>query len=93
MAVTVALPGALRDVRGWEPTIELQGAPTTVEEALEALGRSHPALHARIVTERGSVRPHVNLFVGDEEIRHTGGLETPLGDRSEIVVLPSVSGG
>ncbi len=87
------LPGALRDVAGWEHTITLDGAPATVADALDALRRTHPAIHARIVTERGEVRPHVNLFVGERHVRHTGGPGTPLEDGSEIVVLPSVSGG
>lgn len=87
------LPGALRDVAGWEHTITLDGAPATVAEALEALRRSHPAIHTRLVTELGEVRPHVNLFVGEQHVRHTGGLATALDDGAEIVVLPSVSGG
>ncbi len=36
---------------------------------------------------------HVNLFWGDENIRHTGGLATPMADGSEVSVLPAVSGG
>lgn len=91
--MTVVLPGALRDVAGWEHTITLAGTPATVAEALEALRRTHPAIHARIVTERREVRPHVNLFVGERHVRHTGGLATALENESEIVVLPSVSGG
>ncbi len=47
----------------------------------------------RVVTEQGQVRPHVNVFVGDESIRFTGGLSTPLSDGAEISIVPAVSGG
>jgi hypothetical protein len=47
----------------------------------------------RVVTEAGEVRPHVNVFVGSESIRYSGGLATPVPDGAEIVILPAVSGG
>ncbi len=93
MTVTFRFPDALREVAGWAPSLAVDGAPATVGDALEALRGSHPALHARIVTERGAVRPHVNLFVRGHEIRRSGGLRAPLDADAEIVVLPSVSGG
>lgn len=93
MALTIELPGALRELAGGRSRLELGDAPTTVGEALEALRREVPAVYDRIVTERGEVRTHVNLFVGTEEIRHTGGLATRVGPQDHIVVLPAVSGG
>jgi molybdopterin converting factor small subunit len=47
----------------------------------------------RILTEQGEVRPHVNVFVGDQSIRDTGGLATPVPDGAEIAIIPAVSGG
>jgi molybdopterin converting factor small subunit len=31
--------------------------------------------------------------VGDESIRFTGGLATPVDDRAEISIIPAISGG
>jgi molybdopterin converting factor small subunit len=46
------------------------------------------------LTEEGRVRPHVNVFVGADNVRDLGGLEVPLPDGScEIAILPAVSGG
>lgn len=73
--------------------IELEDGCGTVGEALRTLRTSCTPVYRRIVAEDGGVRPHVNLFVGVENVRDTGGLETPLPDGSELVVLPSVSGG
>jgi molybdopterin converting factor small subunit len=93
MPVAVALSTPLRPCAAGESRVLLPGRPSTVGEALEALWAIHPALRDRILTEQGEVRPHVNLFVGSESIRHTGGLETRLPASCEIAVLPAVSGG
>jgi molybdopterin converting factor small subunit len=47
----------------------------------------------RVLTEQGEVRPHVNVFVGTECCRWTGGLETPITDGAEIAIFPAISGG
>jgi molybdopterin converting factor small subunit len=43
--------------------------------------------------ETGEVRQHVNVFVGDENIRFSGGLTTPVRDGAVLTILPAVSGG
>lgn len=91
--VTVALPGPLHAAAGGAARVTLDGAPGTVAEALEALFRLHPRLRERIVTERGELRPHVNVFVGRESIRWSGGLATPVPADAVISVIPAVSGG
>jgi molybdopterin converting factor small subunit len=47
----------------------------------------------RVLDERGTLRPHVNVFVGDTSIRETGQLDTPLRDGDEVFIIPAVSGG
>jgi molybdopterin converting factor small subunit len=93
VSVVVVLPAPLRELVGGESTVKLEGAPATVGEALEALRAEHATVYHRLLTEQGELRPHVNVFVGTESIRHTGGLDTPLSPDSEVIVLPSVSGG
>ena len=91
--VTVVLPSQLRELAEGRASVLLRGGPPTVGDALQALREDYPAVYDRVVTERREVRPHVNLFVGREDIRWSGGLRTPLTDGSEVVILPSVSGG
>jgi len=93
MALTVVLPSQLRELAGGRGTIELGAHPDTVGGALEELRHEYPAIYDRILTERHEIRPHVNLFVGRNDIRWSGGLETPVPEGSELVVIPSVSGG
>ena len=93
MAVLVHLPGYVREFTGGLSRVTLAGAPGTVGEALDALWALHPGVRARVVTEQGEVRQHVNVFVGSESIRFTGGLGTPLAGDAEISIVPAVSGG
>jgi molybdopterin converting factor small subunit len=53
----------------------------------------YPGIRDRISTEQETIREHVNVFVGNEDIRFTGGLATPIRDRAEISIVPSISGG
>ncbi len=61
--------------------------------ALRVLAERHPGISSRVLDEQGSVRRHVNVFIGDLSIRDTGGLSTPLHDGSTISLLAAVSGG
>jgi molybdopterin converting factor small subunit len=93
MGITVDLPAALWPFASGR-TVELPSAGcATVADALAALAERHPGVVDRMLDERGELRPHVNVFVDDANIRFARGLETPLGARSTIVVVPAVSGG
>jgi sulfur-carrier protein adenylyltransferase/sulfurtransferase len=93
VTVTFRIPGPLLSFTGGRQTVEAEAAVATVEEALAQLWRLYPGLRDRILTEQGQVRPHVNVFVGADSIRDTGGLATPIGERAEIAIIPAVSGG
>jgi molybdopterin converting factor small subunit len=87
------IPGALREFSGGRGQVEITVQPTTVDQALLALWTLCPGMRDRVVTEQGAVRPHINIFVGDENIRYSGGLATPLTAESVISIVPAVSGG
>jgi molybdopterin synthase sulfur carrier subunit len=93
LSVTVTLPAQLRELAGGRTAVSLEGDPSTVDEALRRLRMEWPAVYDRIATEQGEIRPHVNLFVNGDEIRRTGGVDTPVEAGGEIFILPSVSGG
>ena len=93
MAVRFLLPSYLRPFAGGSSRLEFGERPANVGEALALLGMRHPGVRDRVLTEQGDVRPHVNVFVGDESIRYTGGLATPLADGAEVSIVPAVSGG
>lgn len=91
--VTFVLPGQLRDLNGGRSRISVGEPCETAWEAFTALRGEHPAVYERIFTERREVRPHVNVFVDGADIRWSGGLDTPVEEGSELLILPAVSGG
>lgn len=93
MAVTFYVPGPLRQHTAGLSKVEVDVAATTVADALAALWQAYPGLRDRILTEQGEVRQHVNIFVGEENIRYCGGLGAPVRDGSVITLVPAVSGG
>ncbi len=93
MPVTVHIPSPLRLFTGGLNQFEIDSSPGTVAEAFDALWQQFPGMRYRIVTEQGQVREHLNIFVGEECIRYTGWLQTPIEDGCEIFIIPAVSGG
>ena len=93
MPVTFLLPGALRPFAGGQSTVMLDSTPATLAEALEELWHCCPGIRDRLLTEQSQIRPHINVFVGKEDIRHTGGLKTPVPDGAEIAIIPAITGG
>jgi sulfur-carrier protein len=92
-AVVVRLPGPLRDLADGRRELSVSPAPATVDALLDALSIDNPVLVRRIRDETGTVRPFVNVYVGDDDIRHGAGLATPLTAGTVVHFLPSVAGG
>lgn len=93
MPVTFHIPGPLREFTAGRSTVTIDQAPATLAEALSALWKLHPGLRDRIVTEQGQVREHVNIFIGEEDVRYTGGLTSRISAGSDISIVPAISGG
>jgi len=93
VSVTFLIPGPLRPFTGGLGHVEIELAPSTLRDALEGLWTLHPGVRDRVVTEQGEIREHVNVFVGNEDVRYTGGLATPVKAGAEISIVPAISGG
>ena len=93
MTVGFWIPGPLRSMSGGRSHVDVETSGGTLQDALEALFAAHPAIRARILTERGEIREHVNVFVGKSDARMAGGLTAPLADGMEISIIPAISGG
>lgn len=93
MMVTFWIPGPLRSMTAGRSQVELETVGDSLQDALEALFAEHPGIRDRVLTERGEIREHVNVFVGKDAARSTGGLATRLADGMEISIIPAISGG
>jgi molybdopterin converting factor small subunit len=98
MDVRVRVPTQLRDLVAGSPVVDVEvpdipGGFATVEAVLDGLADAYPALERRIRDEQGRMRPHVNLFVGSDNVRDREGPETLLTAADELSIIPAVSGG
>jgi molybdopterin synthase sulfur carrier subunit len=93
--VVFLIPTPLRPFAGGRSRVAVDVAkdPPLLGDALEALWEAAPGVRDRVVTEQGEVRQHVNVFMGTESCRWTGGLATPVADAAEIAIFPAISGG
>jgi molybdopterin synthase sulfur carrier subunit len=87
----VRIPTPLRKLTGGAE--EVQAAGKSVGEMLADLEKQYPGIKERICDESGSVRRFVNIFVKDEDIRFLQNLETPLGEKDEVSIVPAIAGG
>jgi molybdopterin converting factor small subunit len=91
--ITFNVAGFLTDFTAGQSKIVVDSSAKTVGEALSLLWKQHVGLRDRVVNEQGALRPHVNIFVDDENVRRKEMLDTALKENSEVTILPSVSGG
>jgi len=93
VAVLFVISGGLRQFAGSRSDIRVDAAAGPLSVALARLWSECPAVRDRVLTERGDVRTHINIFVDGEDIRYTGGLDTEVRDGAEVFIVPAVSGG
>ncbi len=95
MAVTVSIPTILRTHTGGEKRVEASGA--TLSEIIDSLESANPGIKERLVAadSDGAVKLHrfVNIYVNDEDVRFSGGLDTSVDDGDDVTILPAVAGG
>ena len=87
----VRIPTPLRKLTGGAE--EVNAAGKNVGELIGELEKKYPGIKERICDDTGAVRRFVNIFVKDEDIRFLQNLETPLGERDEVSIVPAIAGG
>ncbi|MGA8248817.1 MAG: MoaD/ThiS family protein [Nocardioides sp.] len=90
MPVEVRIPTILRTYTGGEKAVDATGS--SLSALIDDLEAQHPGLKDRLV-ENGDLRRFVNVYVNDEDVRFIGGLEAPISEGDQVVVLPAVAGG
>jgi molybdopterin converting factor small subunit len=89
--VIVRIPGPLRSFAGGAE--QLLAPAGTVAEIIRFLGERHPQLPTRLLTAEGELRPHVNIFIGRENVRELQGLASAVASGGTVSILPAVAGG
>ncbi len=89
--ITIFIPTPLRRFASEQSKVELTA--TNVAEAMQSLTSIHPSLKPYIYDEGQSIRKHVRIYLGEEDIRSRDGLQTTLTTGDELSIIPAIAGG
>jgi sulfur-carrier protein len=85
------IPTPLRSYTNGQSEVNVSGS--NISDALTDLTTQYPALKPHLFNEGGELRPFVNLFVGENNIKDLQGVNTPIRDGEKIMLIPSIAGG
>lgn len=71
--------------------LDVQGK--TVAEILEEIEARYSGLKDYIVDENGTLRKHVNIFIGNDMVKDRQSLKDELTERDQVYVMQALSGG
>jgi len=90
MAIEVRIPTILRNYTGGAKSVE--GSGDTLGVLIADLDGRYSGLQERLVDDSG-LRRFVNVYLNDEDVRVLDGLETSVGVKDTLVILPAMAGG
>ena len=61
--------------------------------AVQRLAAQHPDTESQLFGADGALNRYVNVYLNDEDVRVLDGLETTVGERDVLVILPAMAGG
>src|SRR5262245_56390835 len=91
MSVKILIPTPLRPFTGQASSVDAPDG--TVREVLTALTTQYGDVAGHLFRDDGALRSFVNVYVGDDDIRHLEGLDTKVQTGQTVSIIPSVAGG
>jgi MoaD family protein len=89
--ISIRIPTPLRNLSGNKEEVEVTGA--TLAGALDDLEKRYPGFRERILNDKGALKPYINVFHNDEDVRFADGLKTALKDGDKLAIVPAIAGG
>ncbi|MEO5955710.1 MAG: MoaD/ThiS family protein [Nitrospiraceae bacterium] len=86
--MTIHFPSALWSYTKQRGEMQVEGS--TLADILAALDRRFPGIRFRIITEQDTIRPHIRIFVNEQQILS---LTAPLRQEDRIYIVCALSGG
>lgn len=65
----------------------------TIADVVQEMEKRAPGFAFYVCDERGRLRPHVNVFIGEERIADRVGLTDRVDASSRVFILQALSGG
>jgi sulfur-carrier protein len=93
MSITVSIPTILRTHTGGEKRVTASGQ--TLQAVISDLEANYSGISDRLMDSNnpGKLNRFVNIYVNDEDVRFSGGLDTTIADGDSVTILPAVAGG
>lgn len=93
MTITVSIPTILRTHTGGEKRVSASG--DTLQAVITDLEANYSGISERLIDagNAGKLHRFVNIYVNDEDVRFSGGLDTVISDGDSVTILPAVAGG
>lgn len=89
--INVRVTAVLQKVTGGQKTVAASGA--NVAQVFEDIDAKYPGFKAQVYGPDGKLHRFVNIYLNDEDIRYTGGVDTAVKAGDTLDVLPALAGG
>lgn len=87
----IIIPTPLRKFTEGQATFNSEAA--TIKEVLVDLGNQHTGLKQHLLSEDGSIKPFIKIFIGEDDINTLDRENTAVNNTSEISIIPAIAGG
>jgi adenylyltransferase/sulfurtransferase len=88
---SIRIPTPLRTYAEGQTEVALEGG--TVGEVMNGLVSRYPTLRPHLFSGEGQLRPFVNLFLNENNVKDLQGMNTPLQADDRLLLIPSIAGG
>jgi molybdopterin converting factor small subunit len=88
---TIRIPTPLRPYTDGQKEISSEAG--SVRDVLQDLTARFPGLAPHLFNGDGHLRPYVNVFVNDQDIRGLQGEATAVAPNDRVMIVPSIAGG
>lgn len=85
------IPTPLRSYTNGQVEVKVSGE--NVAQVMQQLVERYPNLKPHLYNGDGRLRPFVNLFVGENNVKDLQGMDTPLDEDAMVLLIPSIAGG
>jgi molybdopterin converting factor small subunit len=87
----ITIPTPLRPFTEGQKELQVEG--DTVGAVIKDLATRFPDLKQHLFNEEGDLRPYVNIFINQDDIRILDGENTPVAEGDRLMIVPSIAGG
>jgi molybdopterin synthase sulfur carrier subunit len=90
---TIRLSATLRQLAGAKAAVVSVPPGATAADLLRALASEYPALGARVLDDDGHLTAGIQMLIDGRHIDFLQGLDSPVEQAKDLMLIPPISGG